>query len=244
MTRRNRTKAAGMGHTASEKWRTQRGVCMKPCTVQHRRQSLRQRAPPIIALMAVLFGNIADAFAMGRVPGVATLHGSRQVLPGHAHFGTALRGAGEGAACGQARASKHGVQGLQAFGLCDACMHFCVYVCVLCVVSVHVCVYMCVVCWCGCGIYEMLSLRNRHLSLTEVWCHVGGGAGLKTTLRKYGLTAVVTHAAQWSLWMVIGYTALDYVRAPVSTQLVLTTSFCLDVFHRHTHIPRDLNSRR
>ena len=220
---RDRTKAVGMGHTAGEKWRTPRGVCMEPCTVQHRRQSLRQRAPPIVALMAVLCGNIADAFAMGRVPGVATWRGSRQVLPGHAHFGTALRCAGEGAACGQARASTHGVQGLQAFGLCDACMHFlCVCVRAVCSDCARICVYVrCVLVWMW--YISMLSSRNRHLSLTVVWCHVGGSAVLKTTLRKYGLTSVVTHAAQWSLWMVIGYTALDYVRAPVSTQLVLTT---------------------
>ncbi len=43
---------------------------------------------------------------------------------------------------------------------------------------------------------------------------LGGGAALKSTLRKYGLTAVVTHATQWVAWMVLGFSALAYVCAP------------------------------
>ena len=42
---------------------------------------------------------------------------------------------------------------------------------------------------------------------------LGGGVALKSTLRKYGLTAVVTHATQWAAWMVLGFSALAYVRA-------------------------------
>lgn len=40
---------------------------------------------------------------------------------------------------------------------------------------------------------------------------VGGGAELKSLLRKYGLTAITFHAAQWTVWMAIGYSALSYV---------------------------------
>ena len=40
---------------------------------------------------------------------------------------------------------------------------------------------------------------------------VGGGAELKSLLRKFGLTAVTFHAMQWTVWMAIGYTALSYV---------------------------------
>jgi len=47
----------------------------------------------------------------------------------------------------------------------------------------------------------------RHL------CALGGGSALKSTLRKYGLTAVVTHGAQWTAWMALAFTALASVRA-------------------------------
>jgi hypothetical protein len=40
---------------------------------------------------------------------------------------------------------------------------------------------------------------------------VGGGAELKSLLRKYGLTAITFHAVQWTVWMAIGYSALSYV---------------------------------
>jgi hypothetical protein len=42
---------------------------------------------------------------------------------------------------------------------------------------------------------------------------LGGGAALKSTLRKYGLAAAVTHTSGWLSWSVLLYTALGYVSA-------------------------------
>ena len=46
---------------------------------------------------------------------------------------------------------------------------------------------------------------------------LGGGAALKSTLRKYGLTAVVTHVTQWGAWMLLFFSALSYVSSRTNT---------------------------
>ena len=49
---------------------------------------------------------------------------------------------------------------------------------------------------------------------------LGGGAALKSTLRQYGLAAAVTHASGWVVWLLIGYTALEYVDADRLAQIL------------------------
>jgi hypothetical protein len=87
----------------------------------------------------------------------------------------------------------------------------------------------------------------RHL------CSLGGGSALKSTLRKYGLTAVVTHGVQWIAWMVLAFTALASVRAFPLKRLRLPqcearrdnilqrTHFTENTFHRE-HILKTTHS--
>ena len=49
---------------------------------------------------------------------------------------------------------------------------------------------------------------------------LGGGAALKSTLRRYGLAAAVTHASGWVGWLLLGYTALEYVDADRLAQIL------------------------